>query len=248
MLHLREVSGVAGTRPATATNSRARSENTSSASMVRSRSSAVESCASRNSCTAADGVDVRRGARRGRPDPTSAPSAGARSRCPRARSTGAAKSKSTNATARPSDTTTFSRHRSLWHDERAAELARSSGPLPHTGVRPADEKLGDGFVVAALERRHADEQLVARHQAGNGRNRHRAGLELEALDISSRRRAPVARRRSRAGSRCVEQEMHRGCPGLRPGAGPCPRPARPGRRCPAHQRGSPRRVPSQQSG
>ena len=94
--------------------------------------------------------------------------------------------------------------------ERPAELARQRTVAPHRAGRRT--KVGDGFVVAALERRHADQQLVARPPGRKGWYRHRAGLELEDLDISLP--PEHAGRAVEAGPLQVgEEEMHCRCPG-----------------------------------
>lgn len=94
--------------------------------------------------------------------------------------------------------------------EGAAELARRGTVTPYRARRRT--KVGDGFVVAALELGHAAQQLVARPPGRKGRYGHRAGLELEYLEFCLP--PEHAGRAGEAGLLQVgEEEMHRRCPG-----------------------------------
>ena len=83
-------------------------------------------------------------------------------------SLGAAKSKSMNATATPSRTTTFSTHRSLWHTMAARAGRRQVGPVPHRVGRRLER--ARRLLQPALQVRHRREQRTARRPAGERRD------------------------------------------------------------------------------
>ena len=175
----------------------------------------------------APGIDVRLDVRRGPPDPRIGPHARSAIVMSQTRSTEATKFReSMNATARPSATTTFSTHRSLWH---------TRGPrLNSPGVRPVAPyaarrrtEVGHRLVIAALRSATIPTARRCASRAGKGRYGHRAGLETPGIS-----RCPCLERPSTRGapakpawSRWARRRWTASVQGVQPGAEPCPRPA-----------------------